>query len=266
VNTRERKMLEILKRGRDESGYVAVKAEFEAEGTRIDELLRLNELTRRADLKLGLKIGGCEAIHDLLQSKLLGADYVIAPMIESPYALKKFIDAKNKAYSIEEREDTEFLFNLETAMGFANLNEMISVAKNEDGVNGVVFGRVDFTSSLGLAIDKANSAEVAQYCLATANASLDAGLDFVLGGGIGIDSLQILKGIHSVHLTRFETRKIIFDGKCLEGENNRDGLLQAVHFEIQWLLNKREYYGTIEREDAKRIDMLESRWKVLSGA
>jgi hypothetical protein len=259
-------MLEILKRGRDESGYVAVKAEFEAEGTRIDELLRLNELTRRADLKLGLKIGGCEAIHDLLQSKLLGADYVIAPMIESPYALKKFIDAKNKAYSIEEREDTEFLFNLETAMGFANLNEMISVAKNEDGVNGVVFGRVDFTSSLGLAIDKANSAEVAQYCLATANASLDAGLDFVLGGGIGIDSLQILKGIHSVHLTRFETRKIIFDGKCLEGENNRDGLLQAVHFEIQWLLNKREYYGTIEREDAKRIDMLESRWKVLSGA
>ena len=103
-------MLEILEFGKDKYYFVGIKSEFEAEGARLDEIHRLVELTRKSGLNLAIKIGGCEAISDLYNAKLLGAEYIIAPMVESAYSLKKYIDAKNKVFSSEERKNVRFLF------------------------------------------------------------------------------------------------------------------------------------------------------------
>ena len=84
----------------------------------------------------------------------------------------------------------------------------------------------------------------------------------VVGGAVSIDAVEILKKIQKIHLDRFETRKVIFSSDALSIKNLEKGMLEAINFELLWLKNKKNYYGSIFKEDDKRIKMLSDRWEV----
>ena len=140
-------MLEILKRLKNDYGAIAVKAEFEAEGSRLDELIMLNEVVFRADMDIFIKIGGCEAVRDLDQCKLLGASGIMAPMIETPFAMQKFVNAAHKVYK-NRVKDIEWIIKTETKTCLENLDDIFNVG--EGFLNTISIGRVDLSSSMGL--------------------------------------------------------------------------------------------------------------------
>jgi hypothetical protein len=264
MNARERLMLEILEQGRVRYGFHALKTEFEAEGARIEEVCWLSGLARRAGLKLGVKIGGCEAVTDLYTCRQFAAEYIIAPMVETPYALQKYIDAKNKVFDADEQGDIGFLFNVETITAYDNRAEMMRVATQAGGVAGVVFGRVDFAGSTGMGREAIGLSKVGEYVREMAVLCREHGLDLVVGGGVSTETLGSLQEARRTYLTRFETRKVIFSAEALDGPDIVAGLSAAVHFELLWLQNKCAQYGRMSDEDASRLHMLERRWSDLN--
>ena len=59
-----------------------------------DLLLRLkimSKITKSLNLNLNIKIGGCEAINDIIFCKSLRPKSIVAPMVESQYALENLL-------------------------------------------------------------------------------------------------------------------------------------------------------------------------------
>ena len=256
MNRIEKKMLEILKELKNEHNVLAVKAEFEAEGSRTDELVKLNEIVSRADMNLFIKIGGCEAVRDLDQCKLLGARGIMAPMIESPFAMKKFVGAAKKVYG-DEVSDVEWIINAETKTCRENFDEIL--AEGKGFLNTISIGRVDLSASMGLTREVINGEEVFEAAQFFAKKAKAAGI--VVGfGGISFDAIDFVKNMKGL-AQKFETRKIVFKYDD-NAERLKAGILKAMEFEVLYLQNKCEFYDRMANEDKVRMQMLVERFEM----
>jgi len=257
MNNTEKRMLDILKCLKNEHDIIAIKAEFEAEGSRTDELVMLNEIIFRADMKLYIKIGGCEAVRDLDQCRLLGASGIMAPMIESPFAMKKFVSAAHKVYG-NDWDNIEWIINAETVLCHQNLNEILDEGKGF--LSTVSIGRVDLSSSMGLSRKEINGEEVFAKTKDIAEKSKAKGYKVNFGGGISFDAIPFIQKMYPLN-DRFETRKVVFhasgDEKVL-----KNGILKAMEFETLYLKNKCEYYDRMAIEDQERLKMMASRLEI----
>ena len=259
MNILEAKMLDILVDLRENHNVESIKAEFEAEGTRLEEALRLKEIVTKAGLDLTIKIGGCEAIKDMYDARAIGASTIVAPMIESSYALKKYTQAIDFVFSDEEKKCSKFLINIETILGYNNLIDIIN-SSEFNFIDGIVLGRSDMIGSMGLSKDKVDSDEIFNIAIDISSEMKKYNKDFVVGGNVSALSLEFFKKIP--YLSRFETRKVIFGSEVLN-KNPLKSLQKALEFELMWQRNKLEFHEMMLNKDKIRLKLLEERYEKL---
>lgn len=258
MNARESKCVKILTDMIENDGLIGIKTSFEDEGATFNETVRLKQVCNEAKTKVTLKIGGPEAIRDLKDSMIIGVKGIVAPMVESAFALQKYIKSVHDYIDADVVDTLQINVNIETITAVNNIKEILATEESET-LYGVTVGRVDLVSSMNKDRNYVNSEEVYKLAKQVFTAAKEKGLKACLGGAVTVDSFSLLKKLHSEGLLdKFETRYAIFD-PSITLKNLSKALSKGQMFEYEWLMSKSESYSKFANQDMKRIRMIQDR-------
>jgi hypothetical protein len=235
-----------------EMGCSGIKVSFEDEGALYNEIITMRNLTANVGLGLSVKIGGCEAKRDIIDCIDLNCDTIVAPMVESKFALNKFLKSLD-AYKYNKQKG----FNLETIQSYNNLEDLSEVFNKVDFVT---VGRVDFVGSLNKDRDYVDTDDMYEIVENVFKKAREQGTKCYMGGAVSINSKDFIeKLIEQNLLDKFETRYIIYDVHSLDIKNLDKLLYWGNVFEVEWLKFINQRYSMHANKDIKRIKMIEER-------
>ncbi|RME91759.1 MAG: aldolase [Candidatus Hydrogenedentota bacterium] len=194
-----RKKLQALK---DNSYVAGLKTGTEIEDMGEAEIAFLREVSNRL-LPLTVKIGGAEARQDMRICLRQQVDIILAPMIETVYALQNFVTTAMEIME-EENQHADLAINLESYTACNHLNEMIA-SRYFDALSRVTIGRGDLSGSMHLSPDDALVLEMAAQAVRKIK---NAGKKTSVGGSLKPASIK--KVLDVVKSDYVNTRHLLF--------------------------------------------------------
>lgn len=182
------------------AGFTSLKGEFEAEGLSREEVAVEVAWAARRGLEYLVKIGGCEAKSDLFFLERLGVTSVVAPMIESAFAMSKYM----AALPIDHFHEVGV--TIETQGAVERIEEILDAGTR---LTNVTIGRSDLTASFGgKDVDGAETMEMVRIVGRAAQAR---GLEVTMGGGVNVRTRDLIGGNTEMAelLASVETRKVV---------------------------------------------------------
>ena len=250
----EQKLFDQLTLLKEEYDLQGIKAEFETEGSSFRDLVRLRRISDKLDVPLFLKIGGVEALRDIKDSLELGVDGLIAPMVESPFGLEKFILAVNSIYK---NKPIHRSINVEAQGAVDQIVEILSLAKGR--IDNVTVGRTDLSSSYFNPNITPDSEFVFKLLMDLGKKTLDSNLTMTVGGSMSkktVDFFHQNKNEWKKLIFRLETRKVILPFETMMQKN---AIKEALRFEKLYILSKKEISDLFMESETSRLTRLTMR-------
>lgn len=252
-------LLKTLKDLKKNYNFVGIKSSFEDEGVIFNELIKLKELCLLCNADLNIKIGGCEAISDINNCLLISSNGIVAPMVESEFALQKFITSISNTLPPQLQRITQLFINIESKTAYENIKGILD-SEACKYLTGIVVGRSDLVKSFGLTKDNVNDDEIYGIVLDMFTEAKKYKLTTVMGGNISINSSDFIRKLYSKKLLdKIETRNVIFKLNNKNVGNLKEAIEKALAFESLWLRTKSSYYMRIGNSYLNRAAILDER-------
>lgn len=250
----EKKLFEQLTRLKEEYDLQGVKAEFEAEGSSFRDLVRLRRITDKLNVPLFLKIGGVEALRDIKDSLEIGVDGLIAPMVESPFGLKKFADMVSSIYK---NKSIHRSINIETYGAVCQVDDILELSKGK--IENITIGRTDLSSSYFDPAVTPDSKFIFNLLADLGKKVSAIGLTMTVGGSMSKKSVELFRKDEKNWqklICRLETRKVILPlGMMLK----KNAIKEALRFEELYILSKKEMSDLFMEAETSRLTRLKMR-------
>jgi len=238
-----------------DDNLMGIKVSFEDEGADFMDVIFLKAFCDKNKIPITLKIAGAEAVRDIKDASKLQVKKLVAPMIESVFALEKFIKSADKYYSIE---DGKICINLESKQAYENIEEMFS----SDAINklsSITVGRGDLVQSYNM--DRYNGAvdsdEIFDITRNTFKLAREKNLGCAMGGSMTVGSERFVNRLVDENLLDiFETRNVMVKCEALKKYKFSDIIESALDFELNYLKFKYNYWDKLISHDKLRIQRL----------
>jgi len=196
-------------------------------------------------LPIFVKIAGSEARTDLRHLQAIGVNGILGPMIESEYALEKFVLTTKQCYE-NSGIDPQLAINIETIQGYQKLDDILESPYFQE-IDIVVIGRLDL--SLSMQIDSVDHPEVVEVTKDLASRVRHAGKHVSVGGFVNPSSANSLK---TIDIDRLSTVHAMFDLNKVKDVTTSIG--KGLEFEIA-------YYQALSQINPARQKFYQSRIK-----
>lgn len=200
------------------NGLIGLKTSFEDEGASNKDVNDILNICNKHSLSSTIKIGGCEAKTDSITCMDLDINNIVAPMIETQYAFKKFKMMCKEVFK-DKIHLYNFYINIETVNAIKNLDEILKL--NDGFLKGLVFGRSDIIGSLNMNKDQVDSDKIFNLIRPALILAKKHNLITTIGGNLTSKSKTfIMKLFNDNLLDRVETRLAVCSLKDLKSTYN----------------------------------------------